>query len=362
MDFEAHRDSQINDFLTAAGWADATLNWLSQDASSRRYARLRRGAETALLMDAPRVEDEPCAPNMTENERVAAGWNAMTRGAASRVDAFVAIADYLCEDGLSAPKIIAADTDQGFALIEDFGEGLEFARLIEHDPGLEVPLYTAAADVMAHLHRKPAPAEIQGWPILDYDTLALKANVDLFAAWLPQYDERFTMTPAIYTEWEKIRDELITLAIALPRNFILKDFHAENLLWLPERDGLAKVGLLDFQDAINGWDAWEIVMLIQDARRPVSAEAKQAVLQRYLDLTGKEEAPLLSRIAITGTLNALRITGLFARLPVRDGKMRYKAFMPRQQMLLAENLRHPATASMAAFVRQHAPFIFEAEA
>ena len=150
--------------------------------------------------------------------------------------------------------------------------------------------------------------------------------------------------------------------MAFPREFQLRDYHAENLLWLPNRDGVARVGLLDFQDAVNSWDAWDLAMLTQDARRAVSKDASEAAITTYLDLTGKDRESFDERLAVIGTLNALRIIGLFARLMKRDGKPRYNDFMPRQQMLLAKNLGHPATRDLALFVRDVAPFIFEAKA
>jgi hypothetical protein len=150
---------------------------------------------------------------------------------------------------------------------------------------------------------------------------------------------------------------LIEQAMGFDREFTLRDYHAENLLWLPEE----RIGLLDFQDAVIGWDAWDLAMLTQDARREVSAEATNAVLHTYLDESGKTERSLMERLAVIGTLNALRIAGVFARLVKRDGKPRYIDFMPRQQLMLARNLAHPAAAEMRSFIANTAPFILEAD-
>ena len=353
------RTAEIDRFLKRTGFGAAARHALGQDASTRRYVRLVGGPRPALLMDAPPVEDAPCPPSADVAERIRLGWNASTRLAASRIDAFTALARYLGARGFSAPEILAEAPEDGFALIEDFGEGREFARLIERDAAGEVDLYRLAADALAIWHSEPAPERIDDWPILDFDGLALQANADLFAEWLPQLDARMRLSEAGLARWERERDGLIEQALALPRAFTLRDYHAENLLWLPERAGHAQVGLLDFQDAVNGWDAWDMAMLVQDARRAVSADAEAAAIGAYLDGSGKDDGPFRERLAIVGTLNALRITGLFARLPVRDDKKRYLAFMPRQQALLARNLAHPACAGMAAFVRDVAPFIFE---
>lgn len=357
------RYAEIETFLANTDWTRASRSQLGQDASTRRYFRLtRENGTTALLMDAPRVEANPCPPDADEAARRALGWNATSRLAASRVDAFTAVAEYLRDRGFSAPEVYAEDAANGFALIEDFGEGLEFARLIKRGAQDETMLYTAGASVMAALHSEPAPKKLRDWPILDYDALALRVNADIFPEWLPALHEDMQLTDKAMVHWEAERDALIEQAMSFARDFGLRDYHAENLLWLPEREGHARIGLLDFQDAVNGWDGWEMAMLVQDARRTVSHDASEAAITAYLDGTGKSRAPFDERLAVLGTLNALRITGLFARLTVRDGKQRYQAFMPRQQYLLAQNLRHPACAGMADFVRQTAPFIFEVTA
>ncbi|WOR15336.1 phosphotransferase [Hyphomonas sp. FCG-A18] len=351
----------IRDFLTKAGWGEAHQNWLGQDASTRYYARLTRGDETAILMDAPPVESGICLPGMSEAERAATGWNALSRLAASRVDAFVVIAGHLRSLGLRPPHILAHDSASGLALLEDFGLEREFARLIERNEADEVDLYTKAAADLAHLHTTPVPETLhhagEHWHILPFDTVALKANSDLYADWLHQYDPRARMSDADRARWESARDALIEQAESFPREFTLRDYHAENLLWLPE----GRIGLLDFQDAVLGWDAWDMAMLTQDARRAVSEVATEAAISSYLERSGKTESSFLERISVIGTLNALRITGIFARLVKRDGKPRYNDFMPRQQLMLARNLRHPAAADMRAFIAETAPFILEAD-
>ncbi|MEL7453940.1 MAG: phosphotransferase, partial [Pseudomonadota bacterium] len=248
------RSRAIESFLTKAGWGGAVRAPLGQDASTRRYERLTLENRAALLMDAPPIEAVPCPPDADEAERLALGWNAASRLAASRVDAFVAIAGYLRGRGFSAPEVYAADPAAGFAIIEDFGGDREFARLIEAGQQDEVELYSAGAAAMAAIHDEPAPASITGWPILDYDALALRVNADLFAEWLPKLVPEMQMTEARQAAWERERDALIEQAMTFPRVFALRDYHAENLIWLPEREGVARIGLLDFQDAVNGWD------------------------------------------------------------------------------------------------------------
>ncbi|MEO0721763.1 MAG: phosphotransferase [Pseudomonadota bacterium] len=359
-----HRKTVIADFLARAGWAGADRQPLGQDASTRRYERLVLNGQTAMLMDAPRVEEDPCPPRADGATRLAMGWNARTRLAASRVDAFVALSEHLRGLGLSAPEVMAHDSNEGLALIEDFGASREVARVIEQGEANEVDLYRAAAETLAAAHLGGAPEHVSGrgetWPILDFDAMALEANVDLFPEWLPQFDDRMARVDASDPQWIAARDAMIEQTATFPSSFTLRDYHAENLIWLPAREGDARIGLLDFQDAVRGWDAWDMAMLVQDARRPVSQAASDAAITTYLDRTGRERPAFEARLAVVGTLNALRITGLFARLVKRDGKDRYLDFMARQQTLLARNLGHPAAADMAGYVRDVAPFIFEA--
>ena len=359
MTSDPTRPEQITAFLAHAGWADAVLQWFDQDASTRRYGRLSRSdGATAILMDAPRIEDPPCRPGMSAQEREKLGWNALTRLASSRVEAFVAIAQHLNDVGLRPPAILAFETRSGLALIEDFGSELEFARLIEQGVR-EIPLYQQAAADLARLHRHPEPGTLRAgdveWPILDFDEIALRTNADLYADWFHHFDPSARMTDSDRGHWNTARDQLIRHAMDFPRAFTLRDYHAENLLWLPE----GRVGLLDFQDAVIGWDAWDMAMLTQDARRQVSTAAEQAAIRAYLDASGKDESSFMERLAVIGTLNALRIAGVFARLVHRDGKPRYIDFMPQQLLMLRRNLAHPAVAEMRAFIASTAPHILE---
>jgi len=357
------RTLAIDAFLETAGdgWEQASRQPLWQDASTRRYIRLvRPDGATALLMDAPRVESEPCPPGADPATRARMGWNAMTRLAASRVEAFALISKHLRSLGLRAPDVFHFDPAAGFALIEDFGDNREFARLIERGAEAEVPLYKAAAERLATLHKASIPRVLSmdgaSWPILEFDSVALGANADLYADWLPAEIGGGALSGKARFRWEAERDALIQQAAAFPRAFTLRDYHAENLLWLPDGD----VGLLDFQDAVVGWDAWDMAMLTQDARRNVSGEAAETAITTFLDLTGQSREAFDERLAVIGALNALRIAGVFSRLQHRDGKPRYGDFQPRQLQLLARNLSHPALAGMAAFVREATPFVFEA--
>lgn len=341
--------------LEETGFASAQRIPLAGDASTRRYERLHIDGRQAILMDAPpSAESPPCPPDADEAERLRLGWNATARLAASRVEAFVAVADHLGQSGLSTPHIFGADVAGGYAVVEDLGDDL-FARVIA-DGADDIPLYCGAADVLAHVHAMPLPRELPApngaWPLLDYDRLALQANADLFVNWIDRSAPEITITDAQRARFESLSAALIAEAMTFPRAFTIRDYHAENLLWLPQRDGLRRVGLLDFQDAVRGWRAWDFAMLLQDARRDVRTVAAEAAIARYLRRTDADEAAFRYELAVLGALNALRILGRFAQLVHGEGKTRYAQFMPREWGHLFANLRHPRLAEMRAFVRE----------
>lgn len=358
------RSEALQKLLTETGFGAAERQPLAGDASTRRYERLILPDRRAILMDAPpSAESGPCPPGASPAERRLLGWNATSRLAASRVEGFAAVAKHLSGLGLGAPEIYGLDADAGYAVIEDLGDDL-YANVIPARAD-ENELYIAAAQVLAHVHAAPIPARLEGpgcqWPLLDFDALALEVNADLFVEWLPKAAE-VRLDDAAMARWEKLRDGLIVKALGFPRAFTIRDYHAENLLWLPERAGLKRVGLLDFQDAVRGWRAWDFAMLLQDARRDVSPAAVEAAIRAYLDATGAEDAAFRRELAVLGALNAMRILGIFARLAARDGKPRYLSFMPREWGHLARNLEHPALAEARAFVQEVARSYLEAAA
>jgi aminoglycoside/choline kinase family phosphotransferase len=356
------RESEIVEFLGHAGWGNAERRALTADASTRRYERLKQKGQSAMLMDAPPLESAPCPPGASDEERLAMGWNATSRLAASRVEAFAAIAGYLQRLGLSAPGIYDQDIVRGLALLEDLGDDL-FARVLERG-GDEIQLYAAAGDVLAAVHRAQPPFTLPyrggEWPILSFDHLALVANVDLFMEWMPKRDLDMRITDAAMFRWERVRENVVGLAEDYPRALMLRDTHAENLIWLPEREGVQRVGLLDFQDAVLGWGEWDMSMLLHDARRDVSPAARASAIRAYLDGTGGTRAAFDERLSVLGAMNLMRIMGIFARLVVRDGKPRYDTFQPRVRALLADQLKHPALSELHSFIQATSPHLLTA--
>jgi aminoglycoside/choline kinase family phosphotransferase len=351
----AAREDRKRAFLAEAGYGAARREPLAGDASTRSYERLHLADGTrAILMDAPpSAESAPCGPGASAAERRAAGYNALARLAASRVDAFAATALYLHSRGLSAPAIEALDCADGFAVIEDLGEGL-FARLVE-DGADAGPLYETAIDLLVELHAEAPPQTLavgdgEGeWPLLDYDALALKTGADLFPEWGPRLSNVDVPAEAL-DEWRALWAPIAAMGGAGAKVFTHRDFHAENLLWLPERAGLKRVGLLDFQDAVRAHPAWDLASLLQDARRDVPEDLEAAMVARYLAARPELDAERFrGEYAALAALNASRILGIFARLVVRDGKPRYAAFIPRMRAMLARNLRDPGLAGVRAW-------------
>ncbi len=308
------RSDQLTAFLRQSGWGQADRSHLAGDASDRRYERLRLGAATAVLMDNP-------------------------PGGADDPLAFSAMARHLRGLGLSAPAILAEDLQQGFLLLEDLGDDL-FARLVSTDPTREAELYIAAADALLHLQAATPPS---GLPDLSAEDWANAAGFALdwyaFAATGTRPDPsafHSTLTHALKTHADK------------PRVLILRDFHAENLIWLPGRKGLARAGLLDFQLGQLGQPGYDLVSLLQDARRDVSAETEARVKAHFVAARQADPQAFAAHYATLGAQRALRILGVFVRLGLVAAKPGYLALIPRVWGQLQANLAHPALADLRA--------------
>jgi hypothetical protein len=351
---ESGREELKRAFLATNGFGEARRERLPGDASTRSYERLHRGAGSVLiLMDQPpQAETAPCPPEASPAERRALGYNASARLAAGRIDAFAAVAGYLSARGLSAPRLLALDAEAGFAVLEDLGDEL-FARRVERGEP-EAPLYEAAVDLLAELHAERPPEVLEGygarWPLLAYDDLALSTGCDLFLTWWPVYRGLEPFPAEALAGWEAAWAPIRARGEAGATAFAHRDYHAENLLWLPERGGAARVGLLDFQDALRAHPAWDLLSLLQDARRDVAPELESAMLDRYLAARPEtdREAFLADYRALAG-LNNTRILFIFARQIAHFGRPRYVEFMPRTWAHLHRNLADPALAGVRAW-------------
>ncbi len=348
------REATKRRFLTASGLAGAERFLLPGDASTRRYERLTRGDRTFMLMDqAPALESHPCGQHETEAERQKSGYNAMARLAAGRIEAFVAASNYLRAQGLSAPEIFEVDAANGLLISEDLGDDL-FASLIARGQD-ETPLYMSAIEALAQLHEVPPPAVLDGgWPLLSYDNLALKTGADLFVEWYPRFDSRHSLNDKALEEWETLWAPLRQRAEEGATVFIHRDYHAENLMWLPGRKGVQRVGMIDFQDALRSHPSWDLLSLLQDARRDVSPELERAALDHYFSLRPDTDVSAFMRdYTALATLNEARILGIFARLVTRDHKPRYEAFMPRMWRHLSRNLQAPGMEGLKEWFERY---------
>lgn len=337
------RELQRLDFLKSAGLAGAVRTPLAGDASTRRYERLTTASGTTLmLMDqVAAAESPPADPSWSPERRRAEGWNATARLSAGRIEAFAAVAAHMRSIGLSAPQMPALDAAAGLAVLEDFGDAL-FARVIE-DGQDETALYLAAVEALVRLQEAPAPDVLHGpagdWPLQVYDGTALKGGADLFIEWLPRLKPELRFSDTSLARWDDAWAELGQRAEREATVMAHRDFHAENLIWLPERDGPARVGMIDFQDAVRAHPVWDLHSLLQDARRDVSPALEALALDHYFALRpGVDREAFMRDYAALAALNEARILGIFARLIVRDGKDRYAAFMPRMWNHLTANL------------------------
>ncbi|RRN61884.1 N-acetylmuramate/N-acetylglucosamine kinase AmgK [Caulobacter sp. 602-1] len=356
----SERETAKAAFLETHGFGDVRRENLGGDASTRSYERLHRnGGASFIFMDQPpALESVVCPPGATEAERLALGYNAAARLAAGSVAAFVATADYLRQRSLSAPRIFAYDVAQGLAVLEDLGDGL-YATLIAEGQD-ERPLYEAAVDLQVALHVETPPDVLAvddvRWPLLTYDTLALKYATDTFLEWWPQFAGIPAFSPEAVNAWDALWAPVWVRGEAGASVFSHRDYHAQNLLWLPERDGVARVGLLDFQDALRAHPAWDLTHLLQDARRDVSPELEAAMLDRYLAARPSvdREAFIADYRALAAS-NAARILGrVFARQALL-GRRQYEAFMPRTWRYLERNLSDPAMSDLKAWFDRYVP-------
>jgi aminoglycoside/choline kinase family phosphotransferase len=320
------RTDEIAAFLGAEGWEGADRAPLAGDASARRYERLARGRRRAILMDVPPASGLTVAP-------------------------FLAVDAWLRAAGFSAPEVLGADEERGLVLLEDLGDDL-FARICAAAPEREAGLYAAAVDLIADLQRLPPPDG--AWTPPPYDLAFLLREARLALEWyLPAATGR-PAPPDLAAEYETLAGEAFA-PFATPAVPVYRDYHAENLIWLPERAGHARIGLLDFQDMLVGHPAYDLVSLLEDARRDVSPELRAAMLARYAGRSGAETEALDHAAHALSAQRNLKIVGLFSRLARRDGKPRYLDLLPRVWGYLAADLGHPALAPLAGFVARHMP-------
>ena len=318
-----NREYIKDQFIAAAGWGDAHSVAMAADASGRSYERLSHGTQSVILMNAPYCTGEDVRP-------------------------FIAVTQMLRVVGLSAPKILAQDTEHGFLLLEDFGDDL-FAQLCKTDANKETMLYEAAIDVLVELHRHPVS------DLPDYDEPTYIREANLLTEW---YLPATTLTPTSagqIANFNAIISKACQTIDAPSKVLVLRDYHAENLIWLPQRNGIHRVGLLDYQDALAGHPAYDLVSLLQDARRDTSAGLQEKMLQRYLTANNTDAVEFTSAFNILGMQRNIKILGIFSRLCIRDKKQHYVDLIPRVWRHVQDNLQHPACHEAKLWFTQNVP-------
>lgn len=323
---KTERDSLRAEFVRTAGWGNAAERLLAGDASFRTYYRLTRPSQSAVVMDAPPPQED--------------------------VRPFVRIARHLVALGLSAPQVLAEDAAHGFLLLEDFGDDT-FARVLAAG-GDEAGLYLRATDVLVELYRAGAKSLLPGLGAYAGDAL-IEAAMLLPEWYLPEATGRPTPpeeTAAYVVAWKQCLAALPAAADTL----LLRDYHKDNLLWLPERPGVKACGLLDFQDAQRGHPSYDLASLIEDARRDVTPRVHAACLQRYIDEAGIiDAADFRTGFALMAAQRHARVIGLFVRLLRRDGKPDYLPHLPRVWRMFERSLQHEALSPLRRWVDRLLP-------
>ena len=315
------RTEMKRSFLAEAGWADAQIATLAGDASNRRYDRVSGAKGRAVLMDAPAERGED-------------------------ISVFLDFTALLRAQGLSAPDIYHADEAAGFALLEDLGDHL-FARVAATAPQTEELIYGASVDLLADMHAAAPPKAARLRDISPYDAGVLAREGSLITEWWFPAATGQSVTADMQAEFDGVLCDACARVSVQRDALVLRDYHAENLLWLPERTGAARVGLLDYQDALIGGRAYDLVSLLEDARRDTSAELRDAMIRRYVAASGVEEGAFASDYAVLGAQRNLKIVGIFARLWLRDGKVGYLDMIPRVWGHLMRDLAHPDLTALA---------------
>ncbi len=345
----------LREFLRREGWSDAKRSFLMGDASTRAYETLEKpdGQRAILMISPPRPDGPPI--------RYGKSYSAIAR-LAENVKPFVAMANGLRAHGLSAPEIYGQDIAAGLLIVEDLGrEGV----VDENGPIHE--RYLEAAGALAHLHSQPLPDTLPvdgagNYHIPPYDMDALLVEVDLLLEWYVAHKKASVASGARAIFANLWRQALLEIASAQP-TWTLRDYHSPNLIWLDGREGIKRVGVIDFQDCVLGHPAYDMASLGQDARVTVPDQLEVKLLAHYAKLrrAADESFDMAAFAKAYMTLAAQRATkvlGIFARLDQRDGKPQYLAHMPRVEAYLKKSLRHPALAEISAWYEANLPGLF----
>ncbi len=346
------RTLEIRAFLKAAAWPRAGRRFLQGDASARAYERINGGVGRAVLMNAPRQPDGPPVRDGLPYSRIA--------HLAEDVRPFVAIGAALAARGLSAPRLIFADMDAGLLLLEDLG-----SEPVVHERAPLPERYAVAVDLLAAFHITPMPQTVPlpdgtDYTLPAYDARAMGIEVDLLLDWYLPHRTGGRLPAEAEAEFRGLWSALFDTLATTEQRWVLRDYHSPNLIWLPERSGIARIGVIDFQDAVLGPSAYDVASLAQDARVTVARDLEEVLLARYTALrTVADPAFDAERFrmayAIMAAQRATKILGIFARLNHRDGKPAYLAHIPRVAAYLMRALENPVLSGLRHWYERHLP-------
>ena len=347
------RNEQIRAFLSGTRWQGAERRFLEGDASFRRYETLHSGDAQAVLMDMPARPDGPPVKHGLPYSAIA--------HLAEDIRAVVAVNRVLAERGLSAPRIEAHDLGAGFAVMEDLGRKV-FGRMRLAGEDMQEPMQAAVA-VLAAMARQDWPEKVRldggVHRVPPYDIGAQMIEVDLLPSWFWPLLTGSEITPGARADFEGLWQELLPLTQAERPVWVLRDYHSPNLLWLPERESIQRVGIIDTQDCLLGHPAYDLASLLQDARVDIDAAEADPLFEHYCALRADDphfdRASFALAYAILGAQRATKILGIFARLSQRDGKHGYLRHVPRVSRYLERNLAHPRLAGLKAWFDRHLP-------
>ncbi len=352
------RNETIKAFLETTPWRGAKREFFQGDASFRRYELLRQGDNPTLLMDMQARSDGPPVRNGKPYSAIA--------HLAENIGAAIAIDQRLCKTGYSAPLVHAFNIPDGLAVIEDLGrEVFGHKTALGHD--MREPL-KAAVEVLADMAKQDWPRTVSvGHEYLhripDYDKDALLIETDLLPSWFWPHLHGASALQSVHRQFAELWSEVLPSATAKKPCWTLRDFHSPNLLWLPERDGLRRVGIIDTQDCVFGHPAYDLVSLLQDARVDIEEDLSEEMLDHYCSLRSNDadfsREEFLTAFAVLGAQRATKILGIFARLSKRDGKHGYLKHLPRLAHHLARNLQHPKLRRMRHWFEAHLPAVLQ---
>jgi N-acetylmuramate 1-kinase len=342
----------IASILAKAGWSDAKRIFMQGDASIRAYEKLvAPSGETAILMISPPRPDGPIV-------RYGKPYAAIAK-LSDDIRAFIAMDDGLLREGFSTPRILAHNVADGLAVLEDLGD-----QFIAGPRGPIAERYAVAVDLLAELHRRALPSELpvddETYVIRPYDVEAMLVEVELALDWYAPYVAKVTPASGARAQFLSLWRDALAPILAAPTTWTLRDYHSPNLLWLADREGLGRIGLIDFQDCVLGPPAYDLAALLQDARIDVREALELQLMAQYTRRRLQDDkrfdvAAFAASYAIMGAQRATKILGIFARLDRRDGKPQYLAHLPRIERALAKSLAHPLLSAIKVWHQTHLP-------